>query len=190
MSTILLNTDGLCLRRFTNDDLDSLFGLEGDPEVMKHINGGIPQTRDEIREKILPSYISGHDQGTEFGYWAADDRETGEFVGWFLLAPYRESEGEIELAYRLIRSVWGQGLATEGSLALLRHGFTSLNIPRFVATAFKANVASLRVLEKAGLHHEEDFLYPEEILVGWSEERRRGVKYAANREAWLAQHPS
>lgn len=186
MRDVLLETDRLRLRRFTEDDLDALAALDGDPEVMRHISGGIPRTRSEIAERILPAYIAYYDESPEFGFFVAEDRRTGRFLGWFHFRPYKGDEAEIELGYRLIRDVWGQGLATEGSCALILRGFTTLDVPRVVATAFKANAASQRVMEKVGLRHEEDFLYPEKYLPGWSEDARRGVKYGVDREAWLA----
>ena len=186
MRDVLLETDRLCLRRFTEDDLDALAALDGDPEVMRYITGGIPRTRSEIAERILPAYIAYHDESPEFGFFVAEERSTGRFLGWFHFRPYKGNETEIELGYRLIRDVWGQGLATEGSRALILRGFTTLDVPRVVATAFKANAASQRVMEKVGLRYEEDFLYPEKYLPGWSEDARRGVKYGVDREAWLA----
>ena len=58
---------------------------------------------------------------------------------------------EPELGYRLRRSAWGKGYATEGSRALIRKGFTELGVRRVVAETMAVNTASRRVMEKAGL---------------------------------------
>jgi RimJ/RimL family protein N-acetyltransferase len=58
---------------------------------------------------------------------------------------------EVTLGYRLRQAVWGQGYATEGARALIRKGFTELGVQRVVATTYQDNLASRRVMEKAGL---------------------------------------
>jgi RimJ/RimL family protein N-acetyltransferase len=82
----------------------------------------------------------------------------------------------VELGYKFKRAVWGRGLATEGARALVRRGFTVRDVERVVATALAANVASRRVMEKCGLARVEDFDY----------KGRPAVRYAREREAWLA----
>ena len=67
---------------------------------------------------------------------------------------------EVELGYRLRRSAWGKGYATEGSRALIHKGFTELGVRRVVARTMAVNTASRRVMEKAGLMHVRTF-YPE-----------------------------
>ena len=59
--------------------------------------------------------------------------------------------GEVELGYRLRKSAWGKGYATEGSRALICKGFTEFGVQRVVAEAMAVNLASRRVMEKAGL---------------------------------------
>jgi RimJ/RimL family protein N-acetyltransferase len=87
------------------------------------------------------------------GFFAAEDRITGEFLGWFHLKPWtgEEEEGALELGYRLHRHRWGLGLATEGSLALIDAAFRRFGARRVVARAMAANSSSIRVLEKCGL---------------------------------------
>src|SRR5262249_22266848 len=91
---------------------------------------------------------------------------------------------EFDLGFRLRRSAWGKGYGTEGSLALVRKGFTELGVQRVTGSALVANVASCRVLEKARLtrvrayrhHHAERFSgdQPEVVVVA----------YALTKEAW------
>ncbi|WP_252782054.1 GNAT family N-acetyltransferase [Actinoallomurus rhizosphaericola] len=59
--------------------------------------------------------------------------------------------GEIELGYRLRRSAWSKGYATEGSRTLIRKGFTELGVERVVAETMTVNLGSRRMMEKAGL---------------------------------------
>jgi RimJ/RimL family protein N-acetyltransferase len=86
-----------------------------------------------------------------FGFWAADEQATGKFLGWFSLRPFPQNPYEATLGYRLIRSAWGQGLASEGVRALIYKGFAELGLQRVVSTTYEHNLASRRVMEKAGM---------------------------------------
>jgi RimJ/RimL family protein N-acetyltransferase len=57
------------------------------------------------------------------------------------------------MGYRLRREHWGQGLATEGAMALVSWGFTSAGYDKVVACTMAVNHASRRVMEKVGMHH-------------------------------------
>ena len=105
-----------------------------------------------IAGEILPRFLQSYERCPGFGYWAAVEKATGEFLGWFSFRPpHAGNPTEVELGYRLRRAAWGQGYATEGARALIHKGFTELGVQRVVATTFAANLASRRVLEKAGL---------------------------------------
>lgn len=126
--SIYLETGRLTLRRFTEADEDDLVELDSDPEVMRFINGGRPTAREEVRDRILPTLFEVYARSADFGYWAAQERSTGRFLGWFhFRLPADEPDGgDVELGYRLRRPEWGKGYATEGSRALIHKGFTEL----------------------------------------------------------------
>ena len=155
---VLLETERLVLRRFTEADVDDLRDLDGDPEVMRFITGGEPTPRDVIRDETLPRFIRAYERFEGFGVWAAVERSTGGFLGWFEFYP-PEGRGpeEAELGYRLRRVAWGKGYATEGSRALIRKGFIELGVRRVVAETMAVNAASRRVMEKAGLEYVRTF---------------------------------
>ena len=88
----------------------------------------------------------------------------------------------MELGYRLKHSAWGHGLATEGSRALIESALGDWNYPKVSARTLTINPASRRVMEKAGLVFEHDFVWAADALPGWTEEERRGVKYSLRRE--------
>ncbi len=155
-----------------------LFELDSDPEVMRHISKGQPTPLDRIQNEILPRFLNYYTQSPPRGFWAARLRDTREFVGWFHLRPDKITPDEMELGYRLRRSAWGQGLATEGSRALVRKAFGEWGYPRLSARTLVDNLGSRRVMEKAGLTFEGEFTYGPEALPGWSEEERRAVKYS------------
>jgi RimJ/RimL family protein N-acetyltransferase len=186
---VFLETERLLLRRFTEADVDDLFELDSDPAVMRYINGGEPTPRAEIEKDILPAFLEFYDQFEGFGFWAAIEKSTGEFLGWF---HFRPKEGaaldEPELGYRLRKSAWGKGFATEGSRALIRKGFTEFGVRRVVAETMVVNIASRRVMEKAGLEFARTFDGEWPISIPGDE--HGDIQYSLSREEWERRHPT
>jgi RimJ/RimL family protein N-acetyltransferase len=148
---VFLETPRLVLRRFTLGDVDNLVSLNADSDVMRFISGGIPLGRVEIEDELLPAFLGYYERFDGYGFWAAMEKLTGEFLGCFYLTPQEGgAPGEAELGFRLRKSAWGKGYATEGARALIRRGFTEFGVQRVVDTV-AGNIASRRVLEKAGL---------------------------------------
>jgi RimJ/RimL family protein N-acetyltransferase len=192
---VFLETSRLTLRHFTEDDEDNLFELNSDPEVMRFLNGGMPTPRDEVRTRIIPVFLGYYERFEGFGFWAAAETATGQFLGWFhVRPPLRDAgtpagwdeDGVAELGYRLRRSAWGKGYATEGSRALIGKGFAEFGVRRVVAETLAGNLGSRRVLEKSGL-----------IQIGTSagagpdaaESAGQGhVRYELTRAGWEARH--
>ena len=183
---ILLETARLRLRRFTPDDIDRLVELDSDPEVMRYLTWGEPSPREWYVDEVMPRWLNIYATWPQLGHFAAEDLQTGEFLGWFHLRPDRMAPDEQELGYRLRRSAWGTGLATEGSKALLVHGFRKVGAEKVSARTLVTNRASQRVMQKAGLSYECDFVFPLEIIPDRTEHERAGVKYSITRAAWLA----
>jgi RimJ/RimL family protein N-acetyltransferase len=186
--TTFLETDRLVLRRFTESDVDNLVALDGDPEVMRYLTGGVPTPRERVEREDLPRILGHYERFGGLGLWAAEDR-AGTFLGWFSLRPRQvDPPNHVELGYRLTRAAWGRGHATEGSKALIRKGFTEFDVERIYALTMVVNARSRRVMEKCGLtqvriFHEE---WPHEI-----EGSEHGdVEYALTRAEWEAQRPS
>jgi RimJ/RimL family protein N-acetyltransferase len=180
---IFLETERLVLRQFTEDDVDNLVELDGDPQVMQFINGGRPTPREEIENDVLPAFLGYYERFAGYGFWAAEEKATGRFVGWFHFRPAKDARaGEVELGYRLRKSAWGQGYATEGSLALIEKGFAEFGVERVVAFTMVVNVASRRVMEKAGLRYVRTFhqSWPDYI----EGEEQGDVEYALTRSEW------
>ncbi|MEU2723725.1 GNAT family N-acetyltransferase [Streptomyces smyrnaeus] len=180
---VFLETDRLVLRPLTADDADDLLALHNDPEVMRFINGGRPTSRAALLERTLPRLLHDHPCFGTRGYWAAQGKDAGEFLGWFEFRPLEEdSPAVVELGYRLGRSAWGRGHATEGSRALIDKGFTQLAVERVTANTMAVNQASRRVMDKCGLSFVRNFTgdWPEAIPGSEHGE----VEYALTRDAW------
>jgi len=149
---VFLETQRLVLRRFTEADVDNLVSLDADPDVMRFVTGGVPTSRGRIENEVLPAFLGYYQRYEGFGFWAAVEKATGEFLGWFHFRPCPGAgPGEVDLGYRLRKSAWGKGYATEGSRALIARGFAEFGVQRVVAQAMVVNTASRRVMEKAAL---------------------------------------
>ncbi|WP_380279548.1 GNAT family N-acetyltransferase [Kitasatospora purpeofusca] len=161
---VFLTTERLVLRRFTAADVDALVELDADPEVTRYLTGGRATPREVVESSLLPRYFDHYRRYGDFGWWAAEERAGGAFLGWFEFRP-PAGRTEVELGYRLRRPAWGRGYATEGSRALIRRGFTGLGVERVVAYTMAVNRGSRRVMEKAGLSYVRTFHedYPETI---------------------------
>jgi RimJ/RimL family protein N-acetyltransferase len=149
---VYLKTERLALRQFTATDVDNLFNLDSDPEVMRFLTGGTPTPREVIQNDILPTFLRSYERFTGFGVWAAIEKESLDFLGWFSFRPKdAASPNDVQLGYRLRQAVWGQGYATEGARALICKGFTEPGVQRVSATTYQDNLASRRVMEKVGM---------------------------------------
>lgn len=180
---IFLETGRLTLRRFTAGDVDNLVALDGDPAVMRFLTGGRTTSREDIETDYLPSFLSYYDRFDGYGFWAAIEKSSGEFLGWFHFRPPPATPiDEPELGYRLRKSAWGKGYATEGSRALIHKGFTELGVRRVTAYTMSVNKGSRRVMEKSGLGYVRTFFqdWPDVIEGG----EHGDVEYALTREDW------
>jgi RimJ/RimL family protein N-acetyltransferase len=177
-----LETDRLVLRGFTEADADHLYELNSDRDVMWFLSAGEPTPREEVRDRIIPFFLSFYERYEGLGFWAAETRGAGEFLGWFHLRP--AEDGSVDLGYRLRKAAWNRGYATEGSRALIRKCFTDLGVHRVVAHTMAVNHPSRRVMEKCGLalvrsYHSDDV--PDIPGADQGE-----VEYALTREQWQA----
>lgn len=112
----VLQTKRLAISPCSPADRGEFIALEQDPEVMRFLNGGVAIERRDKPDSV--SFLMP--EGTEPYVWTARHVESGAFVGWFCLSD--EGGNRAELGYRLSRTAWGQGLATEGSSALIDWG--------------------------------------------------------------------
>lgn len=172
--SIFLETQRMIFREITSADEENLLDLDSDPEVMKYLTLGTPSTREEIQATLIRIRDLLTKHRGRFGIWAAIEKDSGKFMGWFLFRPDKEqpeNTDRIEIGYRLKKEFWGKGFATEGSRALLEKGFQEYKIPEIFAMAMKRNKASWNVMEKLGMTYVREYPYdkfPEEIIVEYS----------------------
>ena len=143
----MLESQRLRLRRLRPSDERDLIALDSDPDVMRYVGSPAgPRSAEETAERVRLQIAD--DQGP-LGFWIVESRLDGGFHGLCALIPMPTGD-DVELAYRLARSSWGQGLATEAARTLLDYAFEAVGLRKVVAVTYPDNRASQRVLEKLG----------------------------------------
>lgn len=143
-----LTTQRLTLRPFTEADAEALHRILAQDQILCYYPR--PDAPDLARVQRLIAGQLRHWEEHGLGWWAVELRATGELLGWNGLQFLPETE-EVEVGYLLSRTHWGQGLTTEGARAALRYGFETLRLGSIIGIVHPENIASQRVLEKAGL---------------------------------------
>ena len=182
-----LATDRLTLRPFAADEADLLIELDSDPAVMRFLSGGEPTEPELVRELVLPSVLAGYEQWAgRFGLFAAQEKDSGAFVGWFCLRPERDGPlDEVELGYRLRQDAWGKGYATEVAAALVDKAFSELDVRVVWGATMSRNLASQHVMEKVAMTVTQTLETPEDMLAVEDSELG-GFRYEITREQWAA----
>lgn len=164
----------LAFRPVTPDDVDLLESLDSDPEVMRYISGGAPTPRSTIVDALIPRMLSQATRpGLGFFIVSQDDAS----LGWAHLRNDTLQPAWAEVGYRLFRHAWGRGVATEIAKVLANRAFDELGFDVVSARTLPTNLASRRVMEKAGLVYSGDFTFPGRELPGMSIPPMPGVLY-------------
>lgn len=145
---ILFETPRLIVRQLQPDDVDAMFALYGDPTVVRWVDDGQPLSRELCAKWIEVSHNNYRTKG--FGASAVIERATGAFIGCCGIV-YAPGSSLPEIIYAFLPTHWGQGFASEVVPAMLTYGFNTGDLPEIYATLFPENLASVRVLRKAGM---------------------------------------
>lgn len=157
--TWYLETDRLRLRAIDGTDAQNMYELNRDPEVMTYLSTEFDTLRGA--QEILPKVVARNEKyGNQLGLFAAIEKETEAFIGWFILRPERVTPDDttnLEIGYRLNKRHWGKGYGTEASRALMEKARAQFGARRLFATAMPGNRASIRIMEKLGLRLEKTY---------------------------------
>ncbi|MDQ3804478.1 MAG: GNAT family N-acetyltransferase [Acidobacteriota bacterium] len=146
----VLETDRLFIRGLRADDLDEMYEVCADPDIMRHVGDGRPLSREQTRRWIERSQVNYSKHG--FGCAAVVAKDGNRFVGYCGLV-FGPGGAEVEVIYALKKQYWGGGLASEAARAMLEYGFGKCRLKRIVATIAPDNRASVRIAEKLGMTH-------------------------------------
>jgi RimJ/RimL family protein N-acetyltransferase len=178
----IIRTVRLELSELSEHDMEELRELDSDPAVREFIDGGRPINWEDYEQRTKAWLERLRTLSSQLGFWKARIIGSSEFIGWFHLRPNPLFDNRVELGYRLKRSFWGKGFATEGAHALIAYGFNQVGIDSIMAQTLQRNLASRRVMEKLGMRVETEFTYPAQGLPFWTTAERAAVRYCINRE--------
>jgi len=148
MSDVVFSTARLIVRRWRDSDLPTLLSVYGDAEAMRWVGNGEPITRDECVHWLEVTRRNYEKRG--YGMFAVEQKSTPGVIGFCgIVHPGGQFEAEVKYAY--LRSHWGRGFASEAIVGLLRYGAAVHGLRQIIATTAPNNVASHRVLVKAGM---------------------------------------
>lgn len=143
----MLETARLFLRPMDEKDIDSVFAMRSDADVMRFIR---PQQIERSEAANWVRLISSRWAAEKIGFCALIEKEANQFVGWCGLWRLTETK-EVEIGYAIRKEFWGRGYAVEASEAFLHYGFDDLNLEKIVAVTAPENRNSRRVMEKLGM---------------------------------------
>jgi len=152
MKMIAFTTARLDARHLTENDAEALLAVYGDTEAMRWVGDGRALTRGECEQWI--EVTRGNYETRGYGMFALEDRATGIVMGFCGLV-HPNGQAEPEIKYAFLRSHWNRGYATEAAVGLLHYGGRRHGLSHIIATTAPENVASHRVLLKAGMKHGE-----------------------------------
>jgi RimJ/RimL family protein N-acetyltransferase len=144
-----LRTERLLLRRWRESDLEPWAAMNADPEVREYLG---PVLSREQSDASVASFQAEFDE-RGYGWWAVEVQATGEFVGFAGLddvEPGMPVTG-VEIGWRLARSSWGHGYATEAARATLTFGFDKLELEEILAITTSTNLRSRAVMQRLGM---------------------------------------
>ena len=148
---ITITTARLSLNRLTLDDLEAVHRLWTDAAVRRFLFDDqvitIEQTESEINDSAERFASNG------CGLWGARLREDPMLIGFCGYRPFHDPP-QLQLLYGFFPNSWSKGLATEAARAMIRFGFENLGLDWVDASADAPNVASFRVMEKAGMTYD------------------------------------
>jgi RimJ/RimL family protein N-acetyltransferase len=159
-----LGTARLVMRGWTSPDRDVFAAMNADPEVMEHFPATMPRDESDAFVDRIERGFDAHG----FGLWALELRESGEFVGFTGLSVPRfhadwmdqREQPVVEVGWRLVRSAWGKGLASEAAREACRFGFEEVGRREITSFTVVGNLRSQAVMRRLGMTPIAEYDHP------------------------------
>lgn len=159
MANYLFTSQRLGFRNWRHDDIDILFQINNDEDVMEFFP--YKPSKEDTKAFIIRMQEMYAEKG--FCYFAVDLLDTNELIGFIGLCEqtYIEDMGAfIDIGWRLKKSIWNKGYATEGAKACLDFGFDTTNLDKIYSTAPEINLKSQSIMKKIGMQRIKTFEHP------------------------------
>ncbi|MFC7621318.1 GNAT family N-acetyltransferase [Microlunatus sp. GCM10028923] len=144
-----LRTDRLLLRRWRESDLEPWAAINADPEVREHLGPVLSRAESDASVRRFEADF----ERRGYGWWAVEVQATGELIGFAGLDDVEDELpfGGVEIGWRLARSAWGKGYASEAARAVLTFGFDVLRLSEILALTTATNLRSQAVMQRIGM---------------------------------------
>lgn len=176
----IFKSERLGFRNWTENDLTEFGKINADLEVMEHFPK--PLTEKETAEFI--DRLKKHYTKNGFNYFATEILESGELIGFIGLAfqDYKtDFTPAVDIGWRLKKSAWGKGYATEGAKKCLQFAFNELNLEKIISTCTEKNSKSENVMKKIGMEKIGEFKHPK---LKEYPEYEKCICYGINKNVW------
>lgn len=149
----IFETERLRVRQYTPDDEFNFFLMNGDEEIVRYIR---PAKSFEECKIFLSGVIQYSMDNPLYGRWAAEEKDTGTFVGSFAIIPVGNTP-DMQLGYALLKKEWGKGYATELTLRGINYAFNVAGLDVIYGITETENLDSQKVLLKCGFRPFETY---------------------------------
>ncbi len=173
------------LRRWRPDDREPFARLNADPELVRFLPGPL----DRPASDALIERIEEHFERHGFRLWAVQRADEGDLVGFtgLVLQDFPAAfTPAVEVGWRLARSAWGHGYATEAAWAALAHGFDVVGLDEVVSMTTVGNTRSRAVMKRLAMYTDpaDDFAH---LKLAHGNPLRPHVLYRITRTEWQAE---
>ncbi len=178
-----MRTNRLILRNWRPEDLAPFAQMTKDHQVMEFFPATLNKEESDHLAQQFKELIDKH----QYGFWAVELIEKGQFIGFIGLNNITFPEIALEIGWRIAFPHWGKGYATEGAKAALDFAFNTLQAKEVVADAIPSNVRSRAVMKKLGMKHNpaDDYDKPNR-----APNLTRHVLYRITKSDWEAKNKS
>jgi len=156
----IIETKRLVLRRWRDADREPFAELNGDPETLVFF----PSTLTRAESDAFVDRIEARFEDHGYGLWALEVRQTGEFIGFTGFAPMPENvpggPDGTEIGWRLARTAWHHGYATEAARGALDVAFAGVGLPEVWSFTSVLNTPSRAVMRRIGMTEVARFEHP------------------------------
>ena len=159
MDPVTLKTERLILRPWRDEDLEPLFGINGDAESMRYFAAIMTRVESDAWAARMRAHFAEHG----WGFWVVAEAASGDFVGvvGLMTIPWQaEFTPAVEIGWRIGARFRRLGYAEEAARAALGFGFATVGLKNIVAFTVPGNAASWKLMEKLGMRHEGEFDHP------------------------------
>ena len=160
LSSNELPTPRLLLRQWQPSDLEPFALMSSDTDVMRYYPTPWSRKQSDAFAKRVMRLID--ERGWDF--WAVEERASGRFIGFVgLHVPSDELPFSacVEVGWRLAKSYWGLGYATEAAQSAVAFGLQQLRLTELVAFTAITSLKSRAVMERLGMQFDSKFDHPQ-----------------------------